>query len=149
MSSRFADFSSSMPEKMFLERLFYFKTGEHLITGKIDRVDCFDSNIEIIDYKMSKGKTGDMPVRYKRQILTYISAVSDIMEVPVKDIKGTLVYLGSGKTITIEGSIKSSGENNMVLEEAVKKIMMGEFGTLKKVDCPKECQYLYLCHRSG
>jgi len=148
LASRFADFSPQRLEKMFLERLFYFKTGDHLITGKIDRIDCSCKGIEIIDYKMSKGKTGDMPVRYKRQILTYISAVSDIMEVPLKKIKGTIMYLGSGRTVTIEGSIKSAGENNAVLEEAARKIMMGEFDPIKERDCPKECQYSHLCRRS-
>ncbi len=145
LASRFARVLSQAPEKMFLERLFYFKTGDHLITGKIDRVDCINKGIEIIDYKMSKGKTGDMPVRYKRQILTYISAVSDIMGVPVKNIKGTLLYLGSGRTTTIEGSIENTGENNAVLEETAKKIIRGEFDPLNKKDCPKECQYSHLC----
>lgn len=70
------------------------------------------------------------------------------MEVPVKDIKGTIMYLGSGRTITIEGSIKSARENKAVLEEAARKIMMGEFNPLNKTDCPKECQYLHLCRRS-
>ncbi len=149
LASRFARLSSDMPGKMFLERLFYFKTGDHIITGKIDRVDCTSKGIEIIDYKMSKGKTGDMPVRYKRQLMTYISAVSDIMEVPVKDIKGTLMYLGSGRNITIEGSRKSAGENNAVLEEAAGKIIMGEFDPIERSDCPKECEYLHLCRRSG
>ena len=146
---RFADFKSKKPENMFLERLFYYKAGEYPITGKIDRVDHYKKGIEIVDYKMSKGKTGDMPVRYKRQILTYISAVSDIMDVPVSDIKGTLMYLGSGRTITIEGSDRSAGENDAVLKEAVEKIRMGEFSPIENEDCPKECQYSHLCRRQG
>ena len=90
-----------------------------------------------------------MPVRHKRQILTYISAVSDIMETPVKDIKGTLMYLGGGRTITIEGSIENTGENNAVPEEAAGKIIMGESDPLNRTDCPKECEYLHLCRRQG
>jgi len=145
--SRFADFHSYPPEEVMLERLFYLKTGDYFITGKIDRVDIRKEIIEIIDYKLSDGTVKGIPLRYKIQILSYISAFSKIMNIPVDKIKGTILYLGNGKSVSVWGNREDIERNDQILSANVKKIINGQFDPVKKTACNKNCEYLDLCTR--
>jgi DNA helicase II / ATP-dependent DNA helicase PcrA len=147
IESRFADFHSYPPEEIMLEKLFYLKTGNYFITGKIDRVDIRKEIIEIIDYKLSDGTVKEIPLRYKRQILSYISAFSKIMDIPVDKIKGTIFYLGNGRSVSMWGNSEEIERNDKILLTNVKKIIDGKFASVKKAACNKNCDYLDLCIR--
>lgn len=145
LKSRLADISDKRPEKMHLERLFYFKAGSSFITGKLDRIDICRGNVEIVDYKMSGKKEGHLSYRYRNQLITYIAAVSDIMRIPVTGIKGTIFYLDSGEWDSIQGDEESIKANTNLISHTVNRIKKEEFDPVKKSDCIKKCQYRDLC----
>ena len=138
-----------------LEQLFYYKIGRYFITGKLDRISVYgDGSAEVVDYKMSGYKTGkvsslqgNMPERYKLQLMTYIGAVSDILGMEPGNIKGKLLYLGNGKIGAVSGSSSIIDEIKGILTNAMKSISNGDFNTSKKAACNDNCEYFKLCFR--
>ena len=153
--SGLADFSVNKPRKLMLEQLFYYRIGKYYITGKLDRIAVYkDGSAEIVDYKMSGNKTekipashGIMPERYRLQLLTYIGAVSDILEMEPENIKGKLLYLGNGRIDPAVGDSTNIDEMRSTLSGAMRSISDGDFGTSKKTGCNDNCEYFKLCFR--
>jgi DNA helicase-2/ATP-dependent DNA helicase PcrA len=53
-----ADFQAQEPTPVWFERNFSFRIGNHLLRGRVDRVDRhLDGSFELIDYKTGKAKT--------------------------------------------------------------------------------------------
>lgn len=153
--SEFADFSDSIPRKLMLEQLFYYRIGKYFITGKLDRVSLYKNGFaEVVDYKMSGHKIekipasrANMPERYRLQLMTYIGAVSDILGMDPDNIKGKLLYLGNGLVDSISGSPSIIYEIRGTLSNAMKSISNGDFNTSKKTGCNDNCEYFNLCFR--
>jgi DNA helicase-2/ATP-dependent DNA helicase PcrA len=58
LSRYHADFESQESTPVWFERNFSFRIGDHLLRGRVDRVDRHpDGSFELIDYKTGKAKT--------------------------------------------------------------------------------------------
>ena len=138
-------------ENIWLEQLFYWKAGPYFITGKIDRVDKKkDGRFRIIDYKASRhidGKGLEKNHKYRSQLLAYASAVTDIWNIPLKNITASLFYLKNGVSITFDFSnIEIKGFKDRLLA-VIKKINKGSFSAEMTSGCKKACSYYGFCNK--
>ncbi|MBT3865461.1 UvrD-helicase domain-containing protein [Candidatus Peregrinibacteria bacterium] len=76
-----------------IEKNFNLKIGEHMFTGRIDRIDKLpDGTFEVIDYKTSKSKA--LNVQHKLQMSIYALACRDIFGIPASKL--SLYFLEDG-----------------------------------------------------
>ena len=145
LHSRLVSIPEEKPEKMYLERLFYFNLGESFITGKLDRVDISPGSARIYDYKTSRKGSTPLSERYRMQLAAYMAAVSQITGIPVAAINGSISYLGDGAEDTVTGDEGLINEYIRILAEAIYKIREEKFDPVKDTDCKKYCHYHNLC----
>ena len=82
----------------YLEKPFNIRVGEHLINGRIDRIDKLaDGSYEVIDYKTGRFKE-DIKLDKDLQLSIYALACRDILKLPVSKL--SLYYLESNKKIS-------------------------------------------------
>ncbi len=145
LESRLADIVPGRPEKMFLERLFYYRSGKSFITGKLDRVDITRPGAEIVDYKTGTINSNSLPERYRLQLSTYMAAVSGITGIPLESARGSMIFLGDGKIISIQGNEYQIKQDMEMLAGAIDSISKGYFEPAETKDCRKYCPYKNLC----
>ncbi len=82
----------------YLEKPFNIKIAEHLINGRIDRIDKLpDGSYEVIDYKTGRFRE-DMKLDKDLQLSIYALACRDILKLPVSKL--SLYYLENNKKIS-------------------------------------------------
>lgn len=145
MESRFADMVKQKPDKLYLEKLFYFRTNDAFITGKLDRLDIRGKEAEVVDYKISRNTKDKLPARYRIQISLYMAAVSAIAGINLPSVTGSIFFLGSGNIATISGDEKRIKDDVGMLTGAIDGIRNQEFERAEKDSCSKQCPYYHLC----
>ena len=82
-----------------LEKNFNIKVGEHMFTGRIDRIDEMpDGSFEVIDYKTGKSKA--LNVQHKLQMSIYALACRDIFHIPASKL--SLYFLDDNKKVSMK-----------------------------------------------
>jgi ATP-dependent exoDNAse (exonuclease V) beta subunit len=145
LKSKFSDIIPGKPEKMFLERLFYYKANKNYITGKLDRVDISGPEAEIVDYKTGNSSGATLPERYRLQLSTYMAAVSEITGIPLESTRGNMVFLGDSKIISIMGNKGQIKQDMEILTDVIGRIKKGCFEPTGADRCKKYCPYNNLC----
>ena len=85
-------------DKIFLEKLIYWKFNDFFIRCQVDRIDLIENDfLRIYDYKSGTKKESSTDFYYKNQISFYVLAVSDYFNVPVEKIHSFIFYLESGE----------------------------------------------------
>jgi DNA helicase II / ATP-dependent DNA helicase PcrA len=147
LDSRLAGIGPGSPEEMFLERLFYYRARDSFITGKLDRLDLNGKKAEIIDYKTGKGRSDSLPGRYRLQLSVYMAAVCDILGIAPGHITGSILFLGDGKIITVQGKGKDIKDDIGILTDAIYQIKKENFDPAQGRIC-STCSYRNLCSDS-
>jgi ATP-dependent exoDNAse (exonuclease V) beta subunit len=145
LESKLADVSPDKPEKMYLERLFYYKAGKNFITGKLDRVDISGQEAEVVDYKTGASSSATLPERYRLQLSTYMAAVSEITGIPLGSTRGSMIFLGDGKILSVNGDEGQIGQDIKILTGVIDRIKKGHFEPVETKGCSKYCPYNNLC----
>ena len=97
----------------YLERPFNLRVGEHMISGRIDRVDKLDDGTyEIIDYKTGRLKKG-VNLNKDLQLSIYALACRDVFRIPVSKL--SLYYLEDNEKV-------STTRSNEQIEEVLSNI---------------------------
>ncbi len=147
LDSRLAGIGPGRPQELFLERLFYYRTKDSFITGKLDRLDLNGEKAEIIDYKTGKYRGNSLSRRYRLQLSVYMAAVCDILGIAPGHTAGSILFLGDGKIITVKGKSRDIKDDISILTDAIDSINRHQFEPVESRDCRK-CSYRLLCSDS-
>ncbi|MFA5174889.1 MAG: ATP-dependent DNA helicase [Patescibacteria group bacterium] len=130
-----------------LEGWFKIKIGQHLLRGRIDRVDQMpDGRLEIIDYKTGKSKE-DIKGDDKNQLLIYQLAVSQLPEYKNIGEVGLLTYfyLNDNIKTSFLGEKKEIDKLEGKIIKTIEKIISRDFTpTPEKYACEK-CDFKDIC----
>jgi DNA helicase II / ATP-dependent DNA helicase PcrA len=147
LDSRLAGISPGRPGELFLERLFYYRTRDRFITGKLDRLDLNGEKAEIIDYKTGRYRGNSLSRRYRLQLSVYMAAVCDILGIAPGHTMGSILFLGDGKIITVQGKSRDIKSDIRILTDAIDSINRHQFQPVEGRDC-RRCSYRHLCSDS-
>jgi len=147
LDSRLAGISPGRPRELFLERLFYYRTKDSFITGKLDRLDLNGEKAEIIDYKTGKYRGNSLSRRYRLQLSVYMAAVCDILKIAPGHTTGSILFLGDGKIITVQGKSRDIKDDMGILTDAIDNINRHQFEPVAGRGC-RSCSYRHLCKDS-
>lgn len=133
-------------EQPFTVRMDGFRVG-----GKIDRVDIYKDNIEIVDYK-----TGATPLTQKQadedlQLSIYALAATEIPEFPFgrdpEEVKLTLMYFDTPQTVSTKRDKEKLLVAREMIEDYKSQIETSDFKCSGNMLC-ETCEYKLFC-RSG
>jgi len=145
------DFYKSQEENwtipVSLESWFKIKVGEHLIHGRIDRVDQLtNGSLEIIDYKTGKAKEKDEGDD-KDQLLIYQMALQQLPE--YRNIgapsKLTYYYLNENAQVSFLGNEKEITKLQEKLVSTIDEIKSGNFDATPSQHTCKYCDFKNIC----
>ncbi|MDD2757867.1 MAG: ATP-dependent DNA helicase [Patescibacteria group bacterium] len=130
-----------------LETGFTIKIGEHLVKGRIDRIDQLaDGTWEIIDYKTGQGKD-KIAGEDKEQLLIYQIALQQLPEFATAGRPGRLTYyyLNEGNKISFLGTAKDTAKLEENIAEIITRIKSSNFtATPEKFTCG-HCDWRDIC----
>lgn len=125
-----------------LEKSFKFKIGDHLIIGKIDRIDLLeDGTYEIIDYKTGERKE-KIVGSDKDQLLIYQLASEKVLG--IRPSKLSYYYLEEGKVLSFLGTKKDKEKIEQKIQETVKSIKEADFPPNPGWHC-QHCDFRSIC----
>lgn len=135
----------TIPE--FLESFFKIKIGDHLLSGRIDRIDKLpDGSLEIIDYKTGKAKE-KLATADKEQLLIYQIATEQLPE--YKNIgcpsKLTYYYLEDEMHTSFIGDNKDLEKLQQNILETVGDIKAQKFAATPSQFVCEHCDFRDIC----
>ena len=135
----------TIPE--FLESFFKIKIGDHLLSGRIDRVDKLpDGTLEIIDYKTGKPKE-KLAVADKEQLLIYQIAVEQLSDYKNagRPSKLTYYYVEDEIRASFIGDDKDLQKLQESLIGSVEKIKAQKFAATPSQFACDHCDFKDIC----
>jgi len=125
----------------FLERPFNLKIGEHIISGRIDRIDKLqDGTYEVIDYKT--GKISDKSLNKDLQLSIYALACRDILNLKVSKL--SLYYLEGNKKVSTERSDDQLKAVVDEIDQLIKGMQNSDFAPTPGFHC-QFCDFRIIC----
>ena len=128
-----------------LELPFKLKIGEHILCGRIDRIDKLENGVGIIDYKTGKFKE-KLLLKDKQQLLIYQIAVEEIFG--LKPIKLSYYYLEQGKITSFLGKEQEKEKQKEKILSEIEKIKKSDFKPNPGWQC-KFCDFRDICDYSS
>ena len=131
----------------FLEKGFILKTGQHALTGYIDRIDQLpDGTYEVIDYKT--GKMQDLATLEKKaatdeQLSIYALACRDVLKIEVSRL--TLYFIEEGLKASAQRDAAQMEEQEQKITEIADKVIRSEFTATPDARTCGMCAYHELC----
>ncbi|MBI5728638.1 MAG: UvrD-helicase domain-containing protein [Candidatus Magasanikbacteria bacterium] len=135
----------TIPE--FLESFFKIKIGDHLLSGRIDRVDKLpDGSLEIIDYKTGKPKE-KLATNDKEQLLIYQIAAEQLPEYKNvgKPSKLTYYYLEDEIHTSFIGDNKDLEKLQESIAGSIDKIKAQKFDATPSQFVCEHCDFRDIC----
>ncbi|OIP99149.1 hypothetical protein AUK40_00945 [Candidatus Wirthbacteria bacterium CG2_30_54_11] len=135
----------------FLEKGFILKTGQHALTGYIDRIDQLpDGTYEVIDYKTGKMQdleTLEKKVKTDEQLSIYALACRDVLKIEVSRL--TLYFIEEGlKASTQRDAAQMEAQEQQIVSIA-DRIQTSSFEATPDVRTCGFCAYHELCPYSA
>lgn len=132
---------------LFLESFFKIKIGDHLLSGRIDRVDSIpEGGLEIIDYKTGKSKK-TLTAADKSQLLIYQIAAEQLPE--YRNVgtpkKLTYYYLEDEIKSSFIGSSNDTEKLKLSIVEIIEKIKSQEFAATPNQFACEHCDFRSIC----
>ena len=134
---------SSDAEPVWFERSFAFRLGNHLLRGRVDRVDRRpDGSYELIDYKTGKAKTED-ELREDVQLSLYQMGARESWRLDTS--AQSYLYVLSGEKVPVEHSPEELERVKATVAEIAEGIMRQEFEPKPSYEVCSFCDYRIIC----
>ena len=128
---------------VWFERGFSFKLGEHLVRGRVDRVDELpDGSYELIDYKTGRPKSED-DLREDVQLSLYQLAARESWEVEAR--AGSYYYVLDNEKVPVAHSNDELARVKATVEEIAEGILKQEFEPKPSYELCSFCDYRIIC----
>jgi DNA helicase-2/ATP-dependent DNA helicase PcrA len=130
-------------EPVWFERQFTFKLGDHLVRGRVDRVDRLASGeYELIDYKTGRPKSADQ-LADDVQLSLYAIAAREAWG--LEAMRGAYYYLLDDQKVTITGDGERSDWIRAAAVEVAEGIKAQEFEPTPSLTACGFCDYRLVC----
>jgi DNA helicase-2/ATP-dependent DNA helicase PcrA len=130
-------------EPVWFERSFSFKLGDHVLRGRVDRVDRLpDGTYELIDYKTGKART-EKQLREDVQLSLYQMAAHESWGVETS-AQGYL-YVMTGEKVPVEHSPEQLDRVRATVAEIGEGIMRQDFQPTPTQEICSYCDYRIIC----
>ncbi|HEY1358148.1 MAG TPA: ATP-dependent DNA helicase [Thermoleophilaceae bacterium] len=137
------DDRSSDAKPVWFERSFAFRLGDHLLRGRVDRVDQRpDGSYELIDYKTGKSKTED-ELREDVQLSLYQMGARESWRLETS--AQSYFYVLSGEKVPVEHSPEELERVKATVAEIADGIMKQEFEPKPSYEVCSFCDYRIIC----
>jgi DNA helicase-2/ATP-dependent DNA helicase PcrA len=134
---------ASDSEPVWFERSFAFKLGEHLLRGRVDRVDRLpDGSYELIDYKTGKAKTED-ELREDVQLSLYQMGARESWR--LETAAQSYLYVLTGDKVPVEHSAEELERVKATVTEIADGIMRQDFEPKPSYEVCSFCDYRIIC----
>ena len=134
--------AETLPQILFLEKVFTAKISTYLFRGAIDRVDLLsDGTLEIIDYKTGNPKE-KLVYQEKRQLILYKIVGEELFRRPVSQL--SFYYLENNTKLSFEVKDKEVEKLKLEIKETIEKIMSRNFNASPSLLC-KYCDFSSIC----
>jgi DNA helicase-2/ATP-dependent DNA helicase PcrA len=130
-------------EPVWFERGFSFKLGEHLVRGRVDRVDRLpDGGYELIDYKTGWAKT-EQQLREDIQLSLYQMGAREAWGLPGS--AQSYYYVLENEKVPVEHSDDELTRVRSTVTEIAEGILAQEFEPKPSPDICAACDYRIIC----
>src|SRR4051794_12066662 len=137
------DDRSSDAKPVWFERSFAFKLGDHLLRGRVDRVDKrADGSYELIDYKTGKSKTED-ELREDVQLSLYQMGARESWRLETS--AQSYFYVLTGEKVPVQHSPEELERVKATVAEIADGIMKQEFEPKPSPEICSFCDYRIIC----
>jgi DNA helicase-2/ATP-dependent DNA helicase PcrA len=130
-------------EPVWFERGFSFKLGEHLVRGRVDRVDRLpDGGYELIDYKTGRAKT-EKQLREDIQLSLYQMGAREAWGLPGS--AQSYYYVLENEKVPVEHSDEELDRVRTTVTEIAQGILAQEFEPKPTPDICGACDFRIIC----
>jgi DNA helicase-2/ATP-dependent DNA helicase PcrA len=137
------DDRASDAKPVWFERSFAFKLGDHLLRGRVDRVDQHpDGSYELIDYKTGKSKTEE-ELREDVQLSLYQMGARESWRLETS--AQSYFYVLTGEKVPVEHSPEELERVKATVAEIADGIMKQEFEPKPSYEVCSFCDYRIIC----
>src|SRR4051794_20734838 len=137
------DDRASDAKPVWFERSFAFKLGDHLLRGRVDRVDKRpDGSYELIDYKTGKSKTED-ELREDIQLSLYQMGARESWRLETS--AQSYFYVLTGEKVPVEHSEEELDRVRATVAEIADGILAQEFEPKPSYEVCSFCDYRIIC----
>jgi len=137
------DDRASEAKPVWFERSFAFKLGDHLLRGRVDRVDQRpDGSYELIDYKTGKSKTED-ELREDVQLSLYQMGARESWRLETS--AQSYFYVLTGEKVPVEHSPEELERVKATVGEIADGIMRQDFEPKPSYEVCSFCDYRIIC----
>ncbi len=130
-------------EPVWFERSFSFKLGDHVLRGRVDRVDRLpDGTYELIDYKTGKARTEEQ-LREDVQLSLYNMAARESWDVETS--AQSYLYVMTGEKVPVAHSPEELERVRATVEEIGAGILRHDFQPTPTPEICSFCDYRIIC----
>ena len=130
-------------EPVWFERSFSFKLGDHVLRGRVDRVDRLpDGTFELIDYKTGKPRTEDQ-LREDVQLSLYQMAANESWGIETS--AQSYMYVMTGEKVPVAHSPEELDRVRATVEEIGEGILRQDFQPTPTQEICSFCDYRIIC----
>jgi len=134
---------ASEAEPVWFERSFAFRLGDHLLRGRVDRVDRRpDGSYELIDYKTGKAKSAD-ELREDVQLSLYQMGARESWRLETS--AQSYLFVLTGEKVPVEHSPEELERVKATVTEIADGIMKQEFEPKPSYEVCSFCDYRIIC----
>jgi DNA helicase II / ATP-dependent DNA helicase PcrA len=133
----------SEAEPVWFERSFAFRLGQHLLRGRVDRVDRHpDGTYELIDYKTGKSKSEE-DLREDIQLSLYQMGARESWRLETS--AQSYLYVLTGEKVPVEHSDEELERVKATVAEIAGGILQQEFEPTPSSEICSFCDYRIIC----
>ena len=130
-------------EPVWFERSFSFKLGDHVLRGRVDRVDRRpDGSYELIDYKTGKART-ETQLREDVQLSLYQMGARESWDVETS--AQSYLYVMTGEKVPVKQSEEELDRVRATVAEIGEGILRQDFQPTPTAEICSFCDYRIIC----
>jgi len=130
-------------EPVWFERSFSFKLGDHVLRGRVDRVDRLpDGTYELIDYKTGKPRTEEQ-LREDVQLSLYQMGARESWDVETS--AQSYLYVMTGEKVPVKHSEEELDRVRATVAEIGEGILRQDFQPTPSTEICSFCDYRIIC----
>jgi DNA helicase-2/ATP-dependent DNA helicase PcrA len=133
----------SEAKPVWFERSFAFRLGQHLLRGRVDRVDRHpDGTYELIDYKTGKAKSAE-DLREDVQLSLYQMGARESWRLETS--AQSYLYVLTGEKVPVEHSDEELERVKSTVAEIAGGILKQQFEPTPSAEICRFCDYRIIC----